>query len=405
VTPHEPRPRSSRTSIPLLVAVLVVAIGLGAGGIAWLRSTAPPGAASLAGPSATASAAAAKRAESAQRQLSDQAVYARVAPSVVDVTATLRYDDETASGTGFFIDSRDGLVLTNNHVIRDATSVTITIPATNQTYQAQIVGADAAADIAVLRITPLPGSVSAPIGDSATVAVGSTVVAIGNRAGAGGPPVSAPGVISAVGRTIQLRGMLQTTAKIQPGDSGGPLADGAGAVIGVDTAAGTGGDEAGYAIPINTAVTVERQIILGRAVPGITVGVGGFLGVIIPSSTAPSPRAQAAEERSLGEDPAGSAPQTGCLPTEAGAGVPDSLAPVDSGALVDGVLCGTGAEAVGMSAGDVITAADGRAVSSPDGLTAIVSGCRPGSVVEITWVSPAGATRASRVRLDAAPAV
>jgi hypothetical protein len=82
----------------------------------------------------------------------------------------LRYDDETASGTGFFIDSRDGLVLTNNHVIRGATSVTVTIPATNQTYQAQIVGTDLAADIAVLRITPPRGTVSAPIGDSATVA-------------------------------------------------------------------------------------------------------------------------------------------------------------------------------------------------------------------------------------------
>ena len=85
--------------------------------------------------------------------------------------------------------------------------------------------------------------------------------------------------------------------------------------------------------------------------------------------------------------------------------MPDSVAPVDSGALVDGVLCGTGAEAAGISAGDVIITADGRAVSSPDGLTAIVSDFRPGTVVEITWVSPAGATRASRVRLDSAPAV
>jgi S1-C subfamily serine protease len=418
VTPHEPRPRNSRTSIPLLVTVLIVALGLGVGGIALLHSTAPfgPGTPSASASATTATAAAAKQARGAGRALSDEAIYARVEPSVVDVTATLRYDDETASGTGFFVNSRAGLVLTNNHVIRDATSVTVTIPATKQTYQAQIVGADLSADIALLRITPLPGTVSAPIGDSASVAVGSTVVAIGNRAGAGGPPVPAPGVISGVGRTIQaadgtsgftetLHGMLQTTAKIQPGDSGGPLADAAGAVIGVDTAAGTGGGEAGYAIPINAAMTVERQIARGRPAAGITLGVGGFLGVIIPSSSAPSPRAQAAEERSLGTDPADSAPQIGCLPTEAGAGVPDSVAPVDSGALVDGVLCGTGAEAAGMAAGDVIITADGRAVSSPNGLTAIVSDFRPGSMVDITWVSPEGATRASRVRLDSAPAV
>jgi len=414
MTLPEPRPSSSRTSIPLLVAVLVVALGVGVGGIALLHSTTPFRSATPSPLGTTASAAAAK--ERAQRQLSDQAIYARVEPSVVDVTATLRFDDETASGTGFFVDSRDGLVLTNNHVIRDATSVTVTIPATKQTYQARIVGADPSADIAVLRIAPLPGTVSAPIGDSATVTVGSTVVGIGNRAGAGGAPAPAPGVISALGRTIQaadstsgftetLHGMLQTTAKIQPGDSGGPLADAAGAVIGVDTAAGTGGNEAGYAIPINTAMAAERRIALGRPGPGITLGVGGFLGVIIPSSSAASPQAQAAEERSLGTNPAGSAPQIGCLPTEVGAGVPDSVAPVHSGALVDGVLCGTGAETAGIAAGDVIITADGRAVSSPDGLTAIVSDFRPGSVVEITWVSPEGATRASRVRLDSAPAV
>ena len=246
---------------------------------------------------------------------------------MVDITATLGYDDETASGTGFFVDPRDGLVLTNNHVIRDATSVTVAIPQTQQTFQAQIVGADTSADIAVLRIAPLAGASSAPIGDSATVAVGSTVIAIGNRAGAGGPPVLAPGVISATGRTIQaadgasgftetLHNMLQTTAKIQPGDSGGPLADSAGVVIGVDTAAGTGGAESGYAIPINTAMSVERQIVSGRPAPGIVLGVGGFLGVIVPSTTTPSPQAQAAEERSLGTDPVGSASQIGCLPTE-----------------------------------------------------------------------------------------
>src|SRR6202020_3325451 len=101
------------------------------------------------------------------------------------------------------------------------------------------------------------------------------VVAIGNRAGAGGPPVLAAGVISATGRTIQaadgasgftetLHNMLQTTAKIEPGDSGGPLADSAGSVIGVDTAAGTGGTATGYAIPIDTAIAAERLISAGH---------------------------------------------------------------------------------------------------------------------------------------------
>ena len=415
MTPHEPRKRSRRTPIALFLAVFGVAIAIG--GIALLRSAAPSNSTPLAGPGTTpGTTTAAAKAEGSDRRLSDRAVYDLVSPSVVDITATLGYDDETASGTGFFVDPRDGLVLTNNHVIRDATEVTVSVPQTEQTFPAQIVGVDTSADIAVLRIAPLPGAAAAPIGDSAAVAVGSTVIAIGNRAGAGGPPVLAPGVISGTGRTIQaadgasgftetLHNMLQTSAKIQPGDSGGPLADSAGVVIGVDTAAGTGGAEAGYAIPINTAMSAERQIVSGRSAPGIVLGVGGFLGVIVPSTTAPSPRAQAAEERSLGTDPDGSASQIGCLPTEAGAGVPASVAPVDSGALVDGVLCGTAADAAGITAGDVITTADGRAVSSPDALTAIVDGCRPGSLLTVTWVSPADATRTSRVRLDAAPAV
>ena len=365
MTQHEPRKRSHRTLIALFLAVFGVAVALG--GIALLHSTAPSNSTPQAGPVTAPGTAAPAKAEGSDRTLSDRAVYDLVSPSVVDITATLGYDDETASGTGFFVDPRDGFVLTNNHVIRDATSVTVSIPQTKQTFQAQIVGADTSADIAVLRIAPLAGASSAPIGDSATVAVGSTVVAIGNRAGAGGPPVLAPGVISATGRTIQaadgaagftetLHNMLQTSAKIQPGDSGGPLADSAGVVIGVDTAAGTGGAEAGYAIPINTAMSAERQIVSGRPAPGIVLGVGGFLGVIVPSTTTASPRAQAAEERSLGTDPVGSASQIGCLPTEAGAGVPVSVAPVDSGALVDGVLCGTAADAAGLAAGDVISA-------------------------------------------------
>ena len=340
MTPDEPQKRSRRTLIAVLLAVLGVAVALG--GIALLQSAAPSNSTPSAGPGGDTGTAAAAKATGRGRPLSSRAVYDLISPSVVDITATLGYDDETASGTGFFVDPKDGLVLTNNHVIRDATAVTVVVPGTRRSYQAQIVGADTGADIAVLRILPVPAAPSAPIGDSSAVSVGTTVIAIGNRAGAGGPPVLAAGVISGTGRTIAaadgasgftetLHGMLQTTAKIQPGDSGGPLADAAGTVIGVDTAAGTGGAEAGYAIPINTAMAAERAIVSGRSSPGIVLGVGGFLGVIVPSTTAASPRAQVAAERSLGADPAGSASQVGCLPTEAGAGVPATVAPVKTG--------------------------------------------------------------------------
>ncbi len=371
--PTEPGHRS-RMLIPVLVAVLGVALGVG--GIVLLRPSAqaPP-------PLPTT----AKRADRVLPQpLSDAAIRARIEPSVVDVTALLTYDDETASGTGFVVDPATELILTNNHVVRDATSVTVTIPATGRTYAARIVGVDLAADIAVLAIRPVPGLHRAPLGDSAGVGVGTPVISFGNKAGAGGSPAVAPGVISGTGRTIQaddgasgftetLHDMLATSAKIEPGDSGGPLADSAGTVIGVDTAAGTGGTATGYAIPINTAIAVERQIAARRLGPGISLGVGGFLGAIVGPGTASSPVKQRAAELS---DGTGMAPRSGrpgpASATRDGATVPASIAPVRAGALVIGVLCGTGAATAGIAAGDVITAADGRRVASSDALSAIV---------------------------------
>ena len=398
--------------IPLLVGVLGLA--LGAGGIAILGPFGSRSPAQLAGAAATITARPGGGAPAAP--LSNQAIYARVKPSVVDVTATLRYDDETASGTGFVIDPHAALVLTNNHVIRDATSVTVTIPGTGRSFTARIVGADVPADVAVLQIGPEPGLAAAPLGDSATVSVGTAVIAIGNQAGANAAPVLAPGVITGTGRTIDaadggspgftetLHGMLATTARIQPGDSGGPLADSAGVVIGMDTAAGTDGAAPGYAIPINAALAAARQIAAGRPGPGIALGIGGFLGVIVPSTTAASPREQAAQEKSRQTNFADSQPQAGCLPAMEDASAPAKVAPARSGALVDAVLCGSAAATAGIVAGDVITSADGRSVSSPDALTAIVSGSPPGSMIAVSWVSTAGATQTTLVRLGAAPA-
>jgi S1-C subfamily serine protease len=390
---------------PLLVAVLGVA--LGAAGLALLHPFANDASPRLA--------ATARRDAAGPRSLSAAAIRARIEPSVVDVTATLTYDDETAAGTGFVIDARTGLILTNNHVVRDATSVTVTLPASGQTYPADIVGVDVLADIAVLAIRPVAGLPSAPLGDSATVAVGAPVISFGNQAGAGGPPAVAPGVITGTGRTIQaddgaagfsetLRDMLATTARIEPGDSGGPLASAAGTIIGVDTAAGTGGADTGYAIPINGAMAAERQITARRPGQGVSLGVDGFLGVIVGAGTARSPVAQQEQERSIRTN-AAAAPGTGCVLTEGEATAPATIAPAPAGALVVGVLCGTGAATAGIAAGDVITAVDGRQIGSPGALTAIVSGGRPGTVVTVTWVSTTGVARTSPVRLSTAPTV
>ena len=405
MTKHEPRPRK-RTLIPLLVAVLGVALGVG--GLALLHVFAPGS------PSSMAERAARSEARAVPRPLSAAAIRARIEPSVVDVVATLTYDDETASGTGFVIDARTGLILTNNHVIRDATSVTVTVATTGRTYPARIVGVDMAADIAVLQISPVAGLRAAPLGDSATVAVGAPVLSFGNQAGAGGSPAIAHGVITSTDRTIQaadgaagfsetLHGMLATSARIEPGDSGGPLAGAAGTVIGVDTAAGTGGTNTGYAIPINTAMAAERQITARHPGHGISLGVGGFLGVVVGPGTERSPAAQQERERSVAAvDPTGA---TGCVPTRDDVTTPVAIAPVPAGALVVGVLCGTGAATAGIGPGDVITAADGHPVKSPDALTAAMDAIRPGTVIPVTWVSTTGGTRTSRIRLGPAPAV
>lgn len=400
MTSHVPGWRG-RAVIPLLVVMLGVA--LGAGGMMLLR---PFGALSRV-PSSSLTG------RSAHRPLNPQAVYSRLEPSVVDVTSTLRYDDETAAGTGFVVDAGDALVLTNNHVVRDATSVTVTVPSTGKSYPATIAGVDVSADIAVLRLPRATGLTAAPIGNSAAMTLGTQVLAIGNQAGQNGPPAIAPGIINSLNRTIQandgtsgftetLHGMLQTSAQIEPGDSGGPLADASGAVVGVDTAAGTGNSTVGYAIPIDGAMAVERQIAAGHAAPGITLGVAGFLGVLVTSTNSPSPRLQA--DGTAGAGGTGAAPPPSCLDTEAGAGVPARIAPARSGALVAGVLCGTGAAAAGITAGDVIVAVAGHKVSSPDALTAIVSACHPGALVSVTWIATSGATRTSMILIDPAPA-
>lgn len=399
------RQARNRKLIPLLVAVL--GITLGAAGFALLRPLRSGGTQRL---TATAD----KRPVAAGR-LSDAAIRSRIEPSVVDVTATLTYDGETASGTGFVVDSRSGLVLTNNHVIRDATSVSVTVPATGHAYRASIVGVDVTADVAVLSIGPNPGLPVAPLGDSTTVAGGAPVISFGNQAGAGGTPAVAPGVITGTGRTIQaddgaagfsetLHGMLATTARIEPGDSGGPLANVAGAVIGVDTATGTGGAPTGYAIPINVAMTAERQIVAHHGGQGISLGANGFLGVIMGSGPVRSPAAQQTQEQGITTGSVISPAPAGCVPTRGDATAPALIAPALTGALVVGVLCGTGAATAGITPGDVITAADGRPVDSPDALTAIVSAFPPGGLLRVTWMSASGVTSTAPVRLSTAPA-
>jgi len=344
--------------------------------------------------------------------MNDDAVYREVEPGIVDVTANLQYREETAEGTGFVIDAAAGLVLTNNHVIDGATSVTVTPVTSGKSYPARVLGYDLTDDLALLQLQGVPGLKAVTFGDSSHVTVGTPVLAIGNEAGQGGSPTVAPGVISSLDRTIKasdqssgltetLRGMMQTSADIRPGDSGGPLADAAGRVIGIDTAAGGGTVYSGYAIPINQALPITRLIAAGHASPRIQIGLPAFLGVLVPDSSSTDPRRQASQE--LRQTGVVSSSGSGCTSGDTTA-IPASVAPARSGALVDGVLCGTAAASAGIFAGDVITSIGGRAVTSPGSLTASVSRYRPGSKTPLAWVSPGGSLHTALVTLNAGPA-
>jgi S1-C subfamily serine protease len=284
-----------------------------------------------------------------QGNLNDEAVYRAVEPGVVDVTSNLRYLQETAKGTGFVIDDAAGLILTNNHVIDGATSVTVTPVTSGRSYPARILGYDRADDVALLQVRGVPRLKAVSIGSSAKVRVGTPVLAIGNEAGQGGSPTVAPGVISNLDRTIvatdqssglneTLHGMMQTSADIRPGDSGGPLAGADGRVIGINTAAGGNTVYSGYAIPIDQAMPIARQIAAGRQGARVQIGLPAFLGVLLPDSSSTSPQQQGRRDPHQTDAVSGSG--SGCTSGDTTA-APASIAPAGTGALVNGVLCGT----------------------------------------------------------------
>ena len=355
--------------------------------------------------------------------LNQAAVEQKVEPGLVDITATLSYASETAEGTGMILSS-SGLVLTNNHVIDGATGVRVSLAGNpRQGYQARVIGYDSADDVALLQLTGASGLATVSIGNSEQVQVGTPVLALGDAEGRGGV-TPAQGYISGLNRSIQasdegsgttedLNHMLQTNAQIQQGDSGGALANSAGQVIGMVTAANTPsggqpGGSMGFAIPINTALAIAKQIAAAQPSSTVYIGLPGFLGVEVAQSNSANPRQQAADERQSGDDQGGDnrgGPRgLACVADGQEPGVPRQIAPADSGALILGVLCGTAAQSTGLVAGDVIISVDGQAVTTPDSLSAITARYHPGGVVSVGWVAVNGTRHTARIVLGDGPA-
>jgi len=358
--------------------------------------------------------------------LNEASVAAKVEPGVVDIDAAIEYSGGTSSeGTGMVI-SADGLV------------IKVTLTSSGKVYQTTVLGYDSTHDVALLQLNGASRLKAVLIGNSAQVTLGTPVLALGNAEGQGGRPAIAEGIINSLDKTISptdestgttetLHGMLQTDADIVSGDSGGPLANSAGQVIGMDTANASSSQGPssvlGFAIPINAALSVAHQIAAGQASATVQIGLPGFLGVLVPPGSNSSPQQQAQQQRKqiqqqqqgngpggVGGSPGnghgnGQAPQnTGCTDDDADTTVPSSVAPAGSGALVDGVLCGTAASGAGLVSGDVITAINGQAVTSPTSLTVMMSASRPGSRVKLSWETIGGQKKTTLVTLTAAPA-
>jgi S1-C subfamily serine protease len=293
---------------------------------------------------------------------------------VVDIDTVLGYQNAEAAGTGTVVTS-NGEVLTNNHVVDGATKITVTVVSTGARYTANVVGTDPSEDVAVLQLVGAAGLRTAHYGEDDDLAIGDSVTGVGNAGGIGGTPSAAAGKITALNKSItasdedggnaeRLTGLIETDADIQSGDSGGPLYDSSGEIIGMDTAASAQGTQttAGYAIPIEHALDVAEQIESATASTStIHVGDPAFLGVSV--------------------DAAGGL----------GAGVVQ-------------VATGTPAARAGLVAGDTIIAVDGTTVRTPNALVQALAAHRPGDAVTITWTDASGRKHSAKIALASGPA-
>jgi S1-C subfamily serine protease len=294
---------------------------------------------------------------------------------LVTVVSELGYESGEAAGTGIVL-TPGGRILTNNHVIDGATSIEVTVESTGTSYKAAVVGTNAKKDVAVLQLRNASGLTPADLA-TGTPSVGDEVTAVGNANGTGTLSAAA-GTVSALDQTITtsseegtagetLHGLIQIAADVVSGDSGGAVEDSSGDVVGVTTAASSGGtDVSGYAIPIGTAVSIAKQIVAGDDTSEITIGLPAFLGV------------------SIADDSSGSG----------GTG----------GAVVGQVLPGTAAAKTDLAAGDTITAVGGTRVASGAALSKVIATHQPGDRVTIRYTDADGASRTTAVTLMQGPA-
>jgi len=282
----------------------------------------------------------------------------RVGPAVVSVGMARQAPERLrrrglpelrGGGSGVLL-APDGYVLTNSHVVRKADRIEIGLQ-DGRTLPARIIGDDPHSDLAVVRV-PESGYPAAELGDSASLRVGQLVIAVGNPLGFQATVTA--GVISALGRTLRtqtgrlIENIIQTDAALNPGNSGGPLADSRGRVVGINTAIIAGSQGICFAIPANTARWVATQLIRDGRVRRAYLGVSG-------------------QQISLDR------------PLTLRHGLDRS-----TGVLVTEAIAGTAAEQAGLRAGDVIVVVAGSRIGSPDDLQQALAGHEIGEPLAVT---------------------
>jgi S1-C subfamily serine protease len=290
---------------------------------------------------------------------------------VVLINTNLALQNGNAAGTGIVV-AKNGEVITNNHVVRGATTIKVVVPSSKRTYTANVLGYDITNDVAVLKLTGATNLATVTRGNSATLKIGQTTRAVGNANG-GGKLVTTTGRITARNQTIsvqddsgdvtQLKSLIETSARLVPGDSGGPLLDAAGRVIGIDAAGspsfGLDSSAPGYAIPINRVWGIAQQIVAQKPSATVHIGPTAFIGLLVA------------------RDPQGIA---------VGSVVPNSPA---AGA--------------GLQQGDVITALDGKTVAAFSDLRALLVTKHPGDTVTIGYTNSTGSQTSVSIVLTTGP--
>ena len=288
---------------------------------------------------------------------------------MVTIDTVLGYQSAAAAGTGMILTS-NGLVLTNNHVVEGSTSIQVTDETTGQTYTAEVVGTDATHDVAVLQLQGASGLTPVTLDKDTGVGTGDTVTAIGNADGTGSL-VAAAGTVVATDQSMTasdesgsnpetLNGLIEFSADVVGGDSGGALVDSQGEVVGMTTAASNSQNSVvAYAIDISDALTVAIQIEQGVDNADIVQGYPPFLGVSLSQ---------------------------------------------DGSSTIAGVVQGTPAESAGLAAGDTITSVDGTAISTAAELSAAIAAHKPGDELTLTWTGADGSSSSATASLVAGPA-